>query len=354
MTRWLKIIAAVALLIFLVAAPNLLNSFYLRVMGEVLILAMLAMSINILLGYTGLATLGQAALFGIGTYVVGYMTTKLGQPMIVTVPAGILGTLIVAAIFGIFAVRTSGIYFLMITLAQGMIIWGVAFRWNSVTNAENGIRGIDRPEWLAGYSAYYYLILVVLLVVLALIYRLINSPFGLTLKGVREGERRMRTLGYNTTLHKFLGFMIAAFFAGLAGSLYAFHNNFVSPTTIEFARSAEALLMVILGGTGTMLGPFIGAFVITFGQNQFSLYTDRWPMIMGAIYVITILTAPDGFVGAWRRFYTWIRSSSASPEMTPQQFDSSSVTGKEVESPETLQSSTEGGTASSDLRRVDA
>ncbi|HEX9926607.1 MAG TPA: branched-chain amino acid ABC transporter permease [Anaerolineae bacterium] len=346
MTRWFKIVAALIVLAFLFAAPSLLNSFYLRVMGEVLILAMLAMSINILLGYTGLATLGQAAIFGIGTYVVGYMTTKMGQPFYVTVPAGIIGTLIVAAIFGIFAVRTSGIYFLMITLAQGMIIWGLAFRWNSVTNAENGIRGIDRPEWLAAYPSYYYLVLIVLLIVLALIYRIINSPFGLTLKGIREGERRMLTLGYNTTLHKFLGFMVAAFFAGLAGSLYAFHNNFVSPTTIEFARSAEALLMVILGGTGTMLGPFIGAFVITFGQNQFSLYTDRWPMIMGAIYVITILTAPDGFVGAWRRLYGWLRSSSASSGAT--ESDVTSVTGKEVMSPETLQSPTEASTASSD------
>ena len=301
MTRWFKIIVVLLVLGFLFAAPNLVNSFYLRVLGEVLLFAMLAMSVNILLGFTGLATLGQAAIFGIGTYVVGYMTTKMVQPIYITVPAGIIGTLIVAAIFGIFAVRTSDIYFLMITLAQGMIVWGLAFRWNSVTNAENGIRGIQRPAWLAEYSSYYYLILIVTLIVLALIYRIINSPFGLTLKGIRESEGRMRTLGYNVTLHKFLSFLVAAFFSGLAGSLYAFHNNFVSPTTIEFARSAEALLMVILGGSGTMLGPLIGAFVVTFGQHQFSLYTDRWPMIIGAIYVVTILTAPDGFVGAWRR-----------------------------------------------------
>jgi MFS family permease len=159
-------------------------------------------------------------------------------------------------------------------------------------------------------------------------------------------------LGYNITLHKFLGFMVAAFFAGLAGSLYGFHNNFVSPTTIEFARSAEALLMVILGGTGTMLGPFIGSFVITFGQNEFSLYTDRWPMIMGAIYVVTILAAPDGFVGAWRRFYTWL-SASRSAETPEQQIDHTLAAGKEVESFEKLQSPTEGSTTSSDLRRVD-
>ena len=352
MTRWIKIIAVLLVLGFLFAAPNLVNSFYLRVLGEVLLFAMLAMSINILLGFTGLATLGQAAIFGIGAYVVGYMTTKMGQPMYITVPAGIIGTLIVAAVFGIFAVRTSGIYFLMITLAQGMIIWGLAFRWNSVTNAENGIRAIHRPEWLAEYSSYYYLILIVTLIVLALIYRIINSPFGLTLKGIRESEGRMRTLGYNVTFHKFLGFLVAAFFSGLAGSLYAFHNNFVSPTTIEFARSAESLLMVILGGAGTMLGPLIGAFVVTFGQHQLSLYTDRWPMIIGAIYVVTILTAPDGFVGAWRRLST--RLTADKSEADTQQPERSQATGKEVEDLEKLQGQTEDSSAPSDLKRADA
>ncbi len=301
MTRWIKIIAGLAVSAFLLAAPALLNSFYLRVLGEVLLFGMLAMSINILLGFTGLATLGQAALFGVGTYVVGYMTTKVGAPFQVTVPAGIAGTLMIAAIFGLMAIRTSGIYFLMITLAQGMIIWGLAFRWNSVTNAENGIRGISRPEFLAEYASFYYLILLVVVLVFVSIFRIINSPFGLTLKGIRESEGRMRTLGYNVTLHKYLGFLTAGFFAGIAGSLYAFHNNFVSPTTVEFARSAQALLMVILGGVGTLVGPLLGSLVITLGQHQLSLYTDRWPMIMGAIFVITILTAPDGLVGAWQR-----------------------------------------------------
>lgn len=301
MKRWSKIVAVIVLLALLAAAPFLLNSFYLRVVGEVLIFAMLAMSINVLLGYTGLAPLGQAALFGVGTYTVGYLTTKVAQPFFVTVPAGILMTLVVVALFGIIAVRTSGIYFLMITLAQGMIIWGLAFRWNSITNAENGIRGIDRPLWLDTYWKYYYLLVVVTIIVYLMIYRIINSPFGLSLKGIRESEGRMRTLGYNVTLHKYLGFMVAGFFTGVSGSLYAFHNNFVSPTTVEFARSAQALLMVILGGSGTFAGPLIGAFVISFGRNQLSLFTDRWPMILGAIYVVTILTAPDGFVGAWNR-----------------------------------------------------
>ncbi|RME46939.1 MAG: branched-chain amino acid ABC transporter permease [Caldilineae bacterium] len=285
-----------------------------------------------------MAPLGQAALFGVGTYVVGYMTTKMGQPMYVTIPAGIVGALLVTAIFGAMAIRTSEIYFLMITLAQGMIIWGLAFRWNSVTNAENGIRGINRPEILAEYSSYYYVILLITLLTLGAIYRIINSPFGLTLKGIRESEGRMRTLGYNVALHKFLGFLVSGFFAGVAGSFYAFHNNFVSPTTVEFARSAQALLMVILGGAGTMLGPLLGSLVITFGQHQLSLYTDRWQMIMGTIYVITILVAPDGFVGGWRRLMTRFsrNAQTASTPVSPE--EQNAAEGKEVENPEFLRS----------------
>lgn len=313
MRQSVKLLAVILLLVLLGAAPFILNSFYLRVLGEVLLFAMLTMSINILLGFTGLAPLGHAALFGIGTYTVGYLTTRLAQPFGVTIPAGILMTLFVSALFGFIAVRTSGIYFLMITLAEGMIIWGLAFRWNTITNAENGITGIDRPDWLGPYWVYYYLILVVAIVIFLVIYRIVNSPFGLTLKGIKEGERRMRTLGYNVTLHKYLAFLTSGFFAGIAGSLYAFHNNYVSPTTVEFARSAQALLMVILGGTGTLAGPVIGAFVITFGRNLLSLFTNRWPMILGAIYVATILVAPDGIVGAWRRLVAF-RDRRGRPE----------------------------------------
>jgi len=304
MPRWIKLIGFVvlgAVAVFLVGAPRLLNSFYLRALSEALIYGLLAMSIDILVGYTGLATLGQAGIFGVSAYVVGYLAARMGQPMYVTIPAGILGAFLVSLVFGAMAIRTSGIYFLMITLAEGMIVWGLAYRWDSVTGAENGIRGISRPGVIGEYWKYYYVVLIAFLLLSALMYRIVNSPFGLTLKGIREGERRMRTLGYNVALHKFLGFVVSGVFAGIAGAFYAYHNNFVSPTTVDFALSAEALLMVILGGTGTLFGAVIGSVVITLSRYQISLYTDRWPMVMGAIFVVTILFAPDGQVGGTRR-----------------------------------------------------
>lgn len=301
MPRWIKIAGFVVVVAFLVAAPNLLNSFYLRVLTEALIFGLLAMSIDILVGYTGLPTLGQAGIFGVSAYVVGYLTVRTGQPMYVAFPAGVLGALLVSIVFGVMAIRTSGIYFLMITLAQGMIVWGIAFRWTSVTGAENGIRSIHRPEVIGDYWQYYYVVLTAFALLSALMYRIVNSPFGLTLQGIRESESRMWTLGYNVLLHKLLGFMVAGFFAGIAGAFYVYHNNFVGPTAVEFARSAEGLLMTILGGVGTLFGPAIGSAVIIFTRNQISLYTDRWPMVMGAIFVATILLAPDGLVGGTRR-----------------------------------------------------
>lgn len=333
MPRWIKLIGFVALVavaVFLLAAPRLLNSFYLRVLSEALIYGLLAMSIDILVGYTGLAPLGQAGIFGVSAYVVGYLAAKMGQPMYVTIPAGIAGAFLISLIFGAMAIRTSGIYFLMITLAQGMIVWGLAYRWDKVTGAENGIRGIHRPDMIGEYWKYYYVVLVAFVLLSALMYRIVNSPFGLTLKGIREGERRMRTLGYNVALHKFLGFVVSGVFAGIAGAFYVYHNNFVSPTTVEFARSAEALLMVILGGTGTLFGAVIGSVVITLSRHQISLYTDRWPMIMGAIFVVTILFAPDGLVGGARRLLGRVLPARRGPHPEPDEGPSRTVRRPEI------------------------
>lgn len=279
-----------------VAAPFLLNSFYLRVLAEALIFGLLATSINVLVGYTGLPTLGQAGIFGVSAYGVGYFLVQSEAPWSLSQALwfALVAAMAVTLVFGLMAVRTSGIYFLMITLAQGMIIWGLAFRWATVTNAENGIRGIERPDLIGPYPRFYYLVLVVTVLVLIGVHRLSKSALGLSLKGLREREGRMAALGYHIPLHKLLGFLVAGFLGAIAGILWVFHNEFVSPSTVEFATSAEALLMVILGGTGTLYGPMLGALIVIFTRHQVSLYTDRWLIVLGVIYVVTILWAPDG------------------------------------------------------------
>lgn len=311
--RWVKFAVVALLAAFLLAAPNLLNSFYLRVVAEIMIYGLLAMAVNVMSGYTGLAPIGQAGIFGTAAYMVGYLVVKAGvDQMYVTVPAGILAATVLAMVFGAIAIRTSGLYFLMITLAEGMIIWGLAYRLDKITGAENGLRGISRPELLRAFPTYYYVVLIVVALTAAAMYVVIKSPFGLTLQGIREGERRMRALGYNVPLHKWIAFVLAGFFSGIAGVLYVYYNNFVSPATVEFARSAEELLMVILGGSGTFVGPLVGSIIITSVRHQVSLFTDRWLMILGAIYVFTIMLAPGGIVRGAQQLGDWVRDRRAS------------------------------------------
>ncbi|MBV9543000.1 MAG: branched-chain amino acid ABC transporter permease, partial [Chloroflexi bacterium] len=214
---------------------------------------------------------------------------------------GLMVTLAVSLVFGLLAVRTTGIFFVMITMAEGMLVWGLAYRWSSVTNAENGIRGVARPEFATLYWQYYYLVLGVFAACAILLTLVVRSPFGLVLKGIRDSESRMRTLGYNVTLHKLLAFLMSAFFAGVAGLLYAWYNQFISPSAINITASTEGILMVVLGGPGTLLGPVIGAAVIVLVKNILSVYVTRWPTIMGLLFIVVVLFAQDGILGAIRR-----------------------------------------------------
>ncbi len=299
--RWVKPSVVGALLAVAALVPVLVPPFYMNVMSQVFIFAFLAMSIDVMAGYTGLVPLGHAGIFGVSSYVVGYLLTKSAIPMAAVIPIALVSATVLAAVFALLAIRTSGVYFLMVTLAEGMLIWGLAYRWSSVTNAENGISGIPRPAFATQDVQFYYLVVVVFAVVAFVMYRFVTSPFGLTLKGIREGEKRMRTLGYNTALHKFLAFTASGFFASIGGALYAMYNGFVSPSIVDFSQSAQGVLMTIVGGTGTLFGPMIGALIVVVTRYIVSLYVARWPTVMGLIFVVTIIIARDGVVGGGRR-----------------------------------------------------
>jgi branched-chain amino acid transport system permease protein len=199
-------------------------------------------------------------------------------------------------------VRTNGVYFLLLTLALGMIVWGVCQRWTSVTGGENGLRGNARPAVLADPVVFYYFVLVVGLAATYVMWRFVRSPFGLSLKGIRESESRMRSLGYNTTRHLLIGFLFSGLMAGLSGVLYAWFNSFVSPSTVALAQSVKGLLMVIVGGVGTLFGGVVGAAVIIVLENVVSSFTERWSMVLGALFVLTMIFAPEGIVGKLRSF----------------------------------------------------
>jgi ABC-type branched-subunit amino acid transport system ATPase component/ABC-type branched-subunit amino acid transport system permease subunit len=285
-------------LILALLLPPWLPSFYVHILILMTIFAIFAMSLDILMGYAGLPSLGHAAFFGVGAYTVGLLAVKFGYPWWAAVLIALLLCTLTGALFGLVALRTVGLYFMLITLALGEILWGLANRWGSFTGGYNGLPDIPRPFAAVSTTlSFYYLALALFLVAGVPMYLLVRSPFGLSLQGIRDSESRMRMLGYNVWLHKYVAFVICGLFAGSAGIMSAYYNGFISPLDLSLSTSAEALLMVILGGAGTLVGPIIGAVVIVALRNFLSIYIARWLIVLGAIFIFTVLYAPDGVMG---------------------------------------------------------
>ncbi|HEY6832016.1 MAG TPA: branched-chain amino acid ABC transporter permease [Pseudolabrys sp.] len=283
-----------------VLVPLALPTYQVSIATEIVIFAVLAMAIDLLAGFTGRTPLCHGAVFGVATYVVLYCVTVMGTSPWLAVVIAIVAATLLAALFGLLAIRTSGVYFLLLTLALGMLVWGVCLRWTSITGGENGLRGSVRPDWLSQNITFYYAVLLVVAVATIAMSRLVNSPFGTALRGIKDSETRMRSLGYNVPLHLFLVFTISGFFAGIAGALYALFNNFVSPSTVALSQSVEGLLMAIVGGIGTLFGAFIGAFAIVGLENFVSIYTERWQTVMGCMFILIMIFAPEGVIGRLR------------------------------------------------------
>jgi branched-chain amino acid transport system permease protein len=312
-----KILAvAVALLALVYIVPNS-GSFVVLLATRAMAFAILAMSVDLLLGFTGLSSMGQAAYFGVGAYLTAVLATKfhfgLGWDFWIVVVLGILIGAALAALFGLFAIRASGVYFLMITLALGQCVWGLAYRWNSLTGGDNGINMSGRPNFgldLSNEVTFFYLVFAFFAASLLALYVLVRSPFGRSLEGIRERELRMQILGYNTWLHKYVAFIIAGGFGGLAGVLWAQTNGHVSPETVVLTTSVDSLLMVVLGGAGTLVGAIIGKGIV-FGLREYlSTLVPWWQYVLGAVYVLTILYLPMGLMGIPARLRQRLRGKS--------------------------------------------
>ena len=300
-----RIVLIVGLLALLALLPLALSEYYIGLVTQMMIYALFAMSLDILLGYTGLPSLGHAAFFGVASYTVGILSVKVTQNFGVVIASAAGVTIAVSAVFGLLAIRTSGAYFFMITLALAQVLWGVAFKWRTLTGGDDGLPGVPRPSLgtflsLGSTTNFYLFVLVLTVVVAAILYLFMRSPFGLALKGIRESETRMCALGYNVWLHKYLAFIISGSFAGLAGILFAYYNGFVSPSHLSLVISAKVLLMVILGGAGTLFGPALGAGLIVLLENLVSAHSQRWLFILGSIYVAVALFAPQGISDAFK------------------------------------------------------
>jgi branched-chain amino acid transport system permease protein len=284
------------------------NSYYVNIATQMLIYAILALALNVLVGYAGLVTLGHAALFGIAAYA-GAVLINDGYGHITVAFGALLVTVVVTAIFAILALRGTGLGFVMITVALGQIVWGIAYRWISLTNGDNGISISTRPApfglQLTDAPAFYWACFVVFLLTIGAMAVFVASPFGAALRGARDQPRRMTALGYNVWLTRFLAFLFSGFWSGVAGLLYLYYNQFVSPQTVALSASAEALLMVIAGGTATLLGPIAGAVLVIIMKDIASAYIDRWNFVLGAIFVLIVVFMPEGLVPGcvrlWRK-----------------------------------------------------
>jgi branched-chain amino acid transport system permease protein len=292
--------------IVLLVAPPFLNSYWVGLLTETLIFAVLAMSLDLLLGYTGLPSLGHAGIFGVAAYAVAVLATAYGAGFWACVAGAIVVGTLLSAVFGLLVSHVRDVYFLMITLALGMVLWGLGYRWIPVTGGDNGISGIPSLEAHAGLPvggpvSFYYVAFVIFLACGLLLGLLVRSPFGFTLRGIRENESRMKSLGFNTWLHCYISYVVAGTFASVAGVMWAYYNGFVSPTYLDLTASSELFLMVTLGGPGTLVGPVFGAGTIVLLKNVISGVTERWLFILGAVYIITILAAPQGLWNLGKR-----------------------------------------------------
>jgi len=299
------------LLVFLFAVlvlllPSLVSNYYVGLVIQIFILAIFAMSLDLLVGHTGLPSMGHAAYFGVAAYATGflYFAGIKNFWLVVVLGMGLGG--LTAALFGLLAIRARGPYFMLITLALSQVLWGIAFKWRSLTRGDDGLPGIGRPGIGLGIDLkpdphFYYFVFVIFLIVLVALFILVRSPFGYTLRGIRESESRMKALGYPVWLYKYLGFIFAGVFAGISGVLWVYYTGFVNPSNFGIDLSVKALLMLILGGSGSLFGPVIGSGIIVLLENLVSGFTERWSLVLGIIYVAVIMLFSEGIFSGIKR-----------------------------------------------------
>ena len=301
MTRLMLVVALAAL----VALPLYAGEFYINLASQVLIAAIVAMSLNLLVGYGGLTSLGHASFVGFAAYAYAWLAVRLGVENGLAAVVALAATTGLACVFGLIALRATGLAFLMITLALSQILWGLAYRWVSITNGDNGLSGVTRLApfgvSLDNPATFYWVTLAVSILAFLAIATFVGSAFGATLRGVRDEPRRMAALGHNVWLIRWITFVYAGFWGAVAGLLYVNYHKYIHPSSLSISNSAEGLLGVIAGGSGTVGGPIIGAALITILKNYSSAFVERWNMLLGFVFLAIVLIVPEGILPGLRR-----------------------------------------------------
>lgn len=318
-------VAIFVILILAVIAVSLrsaLPSYGLMLVTKALVFGLFAASLDILVGYTGLVSLGHAAFFGVAGYTTGLFIMQLQiRSFWLNGVAGVVAAVVTAAIFGLFVFRARGLLFLLLTFALGQMLYSGVIKWTHITGGYYGMFGVPPPQlgldirWTAGNL--YLFVLLVSSISLYMLYRVSRSPFALMLKAIRDQEDRLPSLGYDTWRYKYVAYIVSALFAGISGVLFVSYNSLITPEQVGVNMSTLGLLMVILGGSGTIFGPVVGAFIIVFTEYYASIFLpERWPLVLGALFVITSMFARGGIWGIgnalWRRVVrrSWNRLES--------------------------------------------
>ncbi len=298
-------LVALVVIAALVAYPFLVPDYPRALVTEIFIFAIFAMSLDLLLGFTGLMSLGHAAFFGLGAYFVVVLGVLFDINGWIGVGAGVAGAAVAAAVIGFFCVKTSGIPFLMLTLAFSQLVFSIALKWRDVTGGSDGIGIPQKPGFfgldLADPTVLYFMAFGFFLLCYWALRRLVGSPLGAVFIGIRENEARMLAIGYATRTYKLAAFTIGGAFAGLAGGLYAIYNGFISPDAVYWTASGDILIMVMLGGAGTLIGPVFGVAAVLLMKNLISSYSEHWLLIIGTAFVACVLFFPSGIWGALRQ-----------------------------------------------------
>jgi branched-chain amino acid transport system permease protein len=280
--------------------------YYINVTSQILFYAVFALGLNVLVGYAGLTSLGHAALFGVASYATAYML-QLGYGHTVSILAALVIGVASMAIYAVLSLRSTGIGFIMITLALGEILWGLAYRWISLTGGDNGINVPKRPApfgfAMSNATNFYYVTLIVFLLAIIVMAIFVRSPFGAALRGTRDQPRRMNALGYHVWAIRFYACLFSGLLTAVSGILFVYYTQFISPQTLALTSSAEVLLMVIAGGPGTLLGPIVGAGLVVIVKNVVSGFIERWNFLLGAIFVAIVILMPDGLVPGTARLW---------------------------------------------------
>jgi branched-chain amino acid transport system permease protein len=294
--------------------PFFAGDFYINLASQILIAGIFALSLNLLVGFGGMTSLGHASYLGVAAYISALLTSRYGFGHGAAALISIAGTTAMAACFGVIALRATGLGFLMITLALSQVLWGLAYRMSNVTNGDNGITGLTRPApfgiSLESPISFYWFTLVVGYLAFLTMAIFVSSAFGSSLKGVRDQPRRMAALGFNPWMIRWITFIYAGFWAGVSGLLFVYYHKYIHPTSLSTTSSAEALLGVIAGGSGTLGGPVAGAAIVLLLKNYASAYVERWNMLLGLVFLFIVLVMPAGVVPGLSKLMAKLRGDS--------------------------------------------